>query len=145
MAVLGEKPMAIDTSRMGSLVGEIDRVGLEATNRRQPPAVGGLVQSAALSTLVWQQVIGSGDLSRLSSPDAATLYELYRSTEAANYLAAQVPMYLQTANLSTDADVQAAFQAEARRFSTEGLDEIIAAVPPARAVAERRSSWWARK
>jgi hypothetical protein len=126
--------------RMKSLVHEIETLAHEADVRSHPPPGGGLVQKAPFPTTVWQQVVAAGDLARLDSTAAGALSDFYRAVETANYLAGQVPTFMQTANLSRDPDVQEAFEKEAARFSTEPFVPVAAAADTARGAAKRYST-----
>lgn len=110
-------------SRLRSIEGELNQVAAEAA-MRLTPASGVVRQRAPLSSEAWRVLVASGDVSRLPSAQLDALLDCYRKVETANYLSAQALPYLQIANLSTNPEVQRAYQEQARVVATEPFREL---------------------
>jgi hypothetical protein len=119
----------------GILREEISLIDQEAAARSVPPDHGGLQMSAPLPTTAWQTMVASGMASRFA--DLGPLMAFYREVDGANYLVSLVPIYLQTANLSPNADVQEIFANEASRLSVTPFDLIRAKTAAALAEVDR--------
>jgi hypothetical protein len=126
-------------TRMRALAEEIRQIRREAQERSVPPASGGVTQRGPLPTTSWTQVLASGDLAHLSTTEAAKLNELFATVETANLRAGQVPLFLQTANLSSDQDVQTLFLEEARRASSDPFAEVLTKLASALETVEARA------
>ena len=113
---------------------EITVIETEAAIRAVPADGGSIRDDAPLPTQAWRTLVASGAASRVKALGA--LVDLYRAVEGANYLAGQVPLYLQTANLAADSDVQDVFAAEAARLSTQPFAELGPRVKPARSAVQ---------
>jgi hypothetical protein len=79
---------------------------------------------APLPLGVWHAMLLSGHARRLGAMSLTLLSKFYRTVEATNQQAAQVPLLLQTSTLSDKQEAQVAFRREAERLSSEPFAEV---------------------
>jgi hypothetical protein len=124
-------------SSMRAIESEVVLVENEAQTRIEPPVSGAISQSAPLPSSAWQTLVAGGLLTRIDTSDLGILVGFYRAVETANYLAAQAPLFIQTANLSDRDDVQRLFEEEARRLTSAPFVDVVAKAKTALPVARR--------
>jgi hypothetical protein len=109
---------------IAAVYGEVGIISAEADRRREPAPGGGVALNSPLPTTAWTSLVASGRMGRLAEDERAHLFDLYRTVEQANYLAAQVPLLLATAQ-SQEADGASWFHQEARRLATTPYPPIV--------------------
>jgi hypothetical protein len=113
---------------------ELEFVASEAS--RRAAAAPGIRRDAPLPTDAWRGLLSSTELQRLDSRLLSQTAAVYRSVEAANYIAAQSPTYLMIATATTDSLMRDTYRSEAARAASEPFAPI--ADPAAKAAAELR-------
>ena len=109
---------------MQALELELALIGSESRRRTTEHATGGIRREAPLPTTAWTLLITSSELEQLDDEIVKALSNFYRQVDAANYLAAQGPMYLLIANTASDGAVHAGFLEQARLVTTEPFNQI---------------------
>lgn len=104
---------------------EVERVLALAAERRSPATASGVRFGEPLPTAVWDLLRSSGLADRLATHEAEELAAFQADTARANYLNAQLPLFLLLATFGPE-DARARYLSTALAFSTEPYALVVA-------------------